>query len=148
AEQTKQSAFEGSIMMPDLGFKVFKLADSNFKQWRKIKGSNKGEWQQQLIEFVDPIAETATTQNMIYELLLKSGKDLNSVIVKKDGYYTVNGNELVLILETVSQEIIDTVLAEHPDKVIALDRLFMGNDPLKTNTALQMHDADIDFKTI
>ncbi len=148
AEQANQLAFEEPIAMPDLGFKVFKLSDSNFKQWRKIRGLNKEEWKQQVLEFIDPVAETATTQNMIYELLLKSGKDLNSTIVQKDGYCTVNGNELVLILETVSQEIIDSVLAEHPEKVIALDRLFIGNDPLKTNTTLQMRDADIDFKTI
>jgi adenine-specific DNA-methyltransferase len=35
-----------------------------------------------------------------------------------------------------------------PKKVIALDRLFRGNDQLKTNTALQMKDAGVEFKTI
>ena len=30
----------------------------------------------------------------------------------------------------------------------ALDRLFKGNDQLKTNTSLQMRDAEIEFKTI
>ncbi len=151
AEQTKQAgelALDEPISMPDLGFKVFKLADSNFKQWRKIKGSNKEEWQQQLFDFIDPVAKTATTDNMIYELLLKSGMDLNSTIELRDGYYAVNGNELILILETISQEMVDSVLTLHPAKVIALDRLFDGNDPLKTNTALQMRDAGIDFKTI
>jgi len=29
-----------------------------------------------------------------------------------------------------------------------LDKLFTGNDQLKTNTVLQMRDAEIDFKTI
>ena len=42
----------------------------------------------------------------------------------------------------------DLVLKEQPQKVIALDRLFTGNDQLKTNTALQMRDAGIEFKTI
>ncbi len=147
-KQAEQLAFDEPVVMPDTGFKVFKLADSNFKQWRKIKGADKAEWQQQVFEFVDPVAATATTQNMIYELLLKSGKDLNSTLEQKNGYIAINGNELILILETVSQEIINGVLAEHPDKVIALDRLFNGDDPLKTNTALQMRDAGIDFKTI
>lgn len=32
--------------------------------------------------------------------------------------------------------------------VIALDRLFKGNDQLKTNTSLQMCYAEIEFKTI
>ena len=109
--------------MPDLGFKVFKLADSNFKQWRKIRGSETEAWKQQVIEFTDPVAENATVGNMVYELLLKSGKDLNSTIEHKDGYYVVNNGELVLMLESATQETVDAVLAASPEKVIALDRL-------------------------
>ena len=40
------------------------------------------------------------------------------------------------------------VLSAKSLKVIALDRLFAGNDLLKTNAVLQMKDAGIDFKTI
>ena len=143
--------FEGeqnNCRIPDLGFKVFKLTDSNFKQWREIKGSDRDAWEHQLFDFVDPVSDNAVIDNMVYELLLKNGKDLNSTVVLKNGYYTVNGNELIFLLESASQEIINDVLNEKPDKVIALDRLFEGNDQLKTNTALQMRDAGIEFKTI
>ena len=150
AKQKEQLSFdeEQTVTMPDLGFKVFKLSDSNFKQWRDIKGSEKEEWQQQILDFLDSVTENATIDNMVYELLLKSGKDLNSVIEQKEGYYLINGNELILILESATQDVVNSVLAEHPDKVIALDRLFEGNDQLKTNTVLQMRDAGIEFKTI
>lgn len=134
--------------MPDLGFKVFKLADSNFKQWRKIRGSETEAWQQQVMEFIDPVAENAAVGNMVYELLLKSGNDLNSAIEHKNGYYAVNDRKLILMLESAIQETVDAVLATHPEKVIALDRLFEGNDQLKTNTVLQMKDAGITFVTI
>ena len=153
AEQAKQQGrldFEGeeSVRMPDLGFKVFKLAESNFKQWRNIKGSDKEEWKQQLIDFLDPLAKNATVGNMVYELLLKSGKDLNSRIEHKAGYYTVNDGELILMLESATQETVDAVLVAHPQKVIALDNLFEGNDQLKTNTVLQMRDGGIEFKSL
>lgn len=150
AKQKEQLSFdeEQTVTMPDLGFKVFKLSDSNFKQWRDIKGSDKEEWQQQILDFLDPVTENATIDNMVYELLLKSGKDLNSVIEQKEGYYLINGNELILMLESATQDVVNSVLAEHPDKVIALDRLFEGNDQLKTNTVLQMRDPGIEFKTI
>ncbi len=153
AEQEKQNGQldlddAQAVKMPDLGFKVFKLADSNFKQWRKIRGSDTAAWQQQIMEFIDPVAENATVGNMVYELLLKSGKDLNSAIVHKDDYYVVNDGEMVLMLESATQETVDTVLAAHPEKVVALDRLFEGNDQLKTNTVLQMKDAGITFITI
>lgn len=71
-----------------------------------------------------------------------------SRIDKQDSFHKINGKELVLLLETATQEIIDAVLAEKPVKVIALDKLFKGNDQLKTNTVLQMRDAGIEFKTI
>ena len=134
--------------MPDLGFKVFKLADSNFKQWRKIRGSETETWKQQMMEFIDPVAENATVGNMVYELLLKSGKDLNSTIENNGDYYVVNDGELILLLESATQEMVDAVLVASPKKVIALDRLFEGNDQLKTNTVLQMKDAGITFITI
>lgn len=148
-EKHKGTLFDDSnVVIPDLGFKVFKLADSNFKQWREIKGSDKDAWVGQLTDLINPISENATIDNMIYELLLKNGKDLNSSISIKDGYHAINGNELIIMLEMVSQDIINNILIEKPKKVIALDRLFEGNDQLKTNTALQMRDAGIEFKTI
>ena len=52
------------------------------------------------------------------------------------------------ILEKVDEQIITEVLSKQPKKVIALDRIFKGNDQLKTNTALQMKDAGVEFKTI
>ena len=136
------------ITMPDLGFKVFKLSDSNFKQWKEIKGSDKQLWKEQLIKFLDPVAENASISNMVYELLLKSGKDLNSTIEHKTGYYSINDADIIMMLESATQNIADAVIAEHPHQVIALDRLFKDDDQLKTNTALQMRDAGIEFKTI
>lgn len=101
AKREGQLSFEEdqTMAMPDLGFKVFKLSDSNFKQWRDIQGSNKGEWQQQILNFLDPVTENATIDNMVYELLLKSGKDLNSTIEHKKDYYAINGKDLILMLE-------------------------------------------------
>ncbi len=64
----------------DLGFKVLKLSDSNFKQWQQIKGKDAEALAKQMKLFVDPVSENAVIENMVYELLLKSGKDLNSTL--------------------------------------------------------------------
>lgn len=132
----------------DIGFKVFKLSDSNFKQWQQPENYSAEALAEQLKLFVDPVAEHANLQNMVYELLLKSGKDLNVNIETCNGYYLIEGNELAFILEKVDEQIIAEVLTKQPKKVIALDRIFKGNDQLKTNTALQMKDAGVEFKTI
>jgi adenine-specific DNA-methyltransferase len=143
----------------DIGFKVLKLADSNFKQWQQIEGKDAKALTEQMQLFIDPVAESATIENMVYEFLLKSGKDLNSKIEKqfpsnggvaesRGGYFVINNSEMIMLLESVSQTIIEQVIAEKPMKVIALDKLFKDNDQLKTNTVLQMRDAGIEFKTI
>lgn len=134
--------------MPDFGFKVFKLSDSNFKPWREIHGSDQDQWKQQTIDFLNPVAENVSTENMVYELMLKNGKNLNSTIEHSHNCYNIHSGELLLLLESVDQDMIDYVLSLHPQKVIALDNLFSGNDQLKTNTALQLRDAGIHFKTI
>ena len=132
----------------DLGVKVYKLDKSNFKQWQQIAGNDVNALAEQMKLFVDPASESATIENMVYELILKSGKDLNSKIEMNDDFYLVNAGELVLMLELANQEIIEKIIAIKPLKVIALDKLFKGNDQLKTNTVLQMKDAGIEFKTI
>ena len=131
----------------DLGFKVFKLQKSNFKIWRSDTIENGEVLEKQLDSFKDPVEKDANTEDILYELLLKSGVALTADIQQKDGYFLVNG-ELILALERMDADLVKTIANEKPIKVITLDRLFEGNDPLKTNTALQMKDAGVEFKTI
>jgi adenine-specific DNA-methyltransferase len=131
----------------DLGFKVFKLQQSNFKIWRSDVKTEE-ELVTQLTLHTDPVDENAKIKNILYELLLKSGVPLTARIEEKGGYYQVNDGEIALMLENVNESIIKKVIAENPNKVITLDRLFNNNDQLKTNTALQMKDAGIEFKAV
>lgn len=132
----------------DFGFKVFKLSDSNFKVWRQQNIETAEELEKQMELFTDPVSKEALYDFMVYELLIKSGYDLNCQIKHENNIYFVNSNEMILLLESVSKDIISKVIKTNPQKVVALDKLFEGNDQLKTNTALQMKDAGIDFKTI
>jgi len=132
----------------DLGFKVFKLQSSNFKIWRGNKFENGEQLEKQLDAFTDPTNEGSEEENMLYELLLKSGFDLNSTVEHKGNYYVVNGNEMVVALSKMSEAIVKEIVSLKSDKCIALDKLFAGNDQLKTNTVLQMRDAGVEFKTI
>jgi adenine-specific DNA-methyltransferase len=132
----------------DLGFKVFKLDESNFKQWRPFVPESEEEIKQAVLDFTENIKFEATVENILYELILKNGKKLTDEIEKKNGYYVVNNNELVLLLESVEKSVIDEVLLLKPQKVVALDKLFNGNDQLKTNTVLQFRDEGIEFKSV
>lgn len=139
----------------DLGFKVFKLSSSNFKIWRgnEIKEEN---LELNLDSFTNPVKEGSETENMLYEIILKAGyllTDNVDYIKPKEknsdaGYYSINNGELIIALEKTTQKLIEKIISAKPKKVITLDNLFTGNDQFKTNTVLQMKDAEIDFKTI
>ncbi|MFA4916571.1 MAG: site-specific DNA-methyltransferase [Syntrophales bacterium] len=146
-EQKGKLDLDGRAGKQDLGFKVFKLQESNFKIWRSRIESEE-ELVKQLQRHLEPLDEHAKTEDVLYELLLKSGASLTAKIEEKNGYILVDDDEIALILEKVDDKIIKKVISEKPRKLITLDRLFKNNDQLKTNTALQMKDAGIEFKAI
>lgn len=145
----------------DLGFKVFKLTPSNFKIWRSNE-INEENLVQQLEAFTNPVHASSPEQNMLYELILKSGYILTDRVEKYDivnegldesqhiktSFYIIAEGELVIALDKINPQVIELIIEQTPKKVIMLDSLFAGNDQLKTNTVLQMKDAGIDFKTI
>lgn len=149
-EKAGKLNFEEDKEVPplDLGFKVFKLQSSNFKIWRGNKFENGEQLEKQLDAFTDPTKEGSEEENMLYELLLKSGFDLNSKIESKGCYFVVNDTEIVVALSKMTESIVKEIISLKPQKCIALDKLFAGNDQLKTNTVLQMRDAGVEFKTI
>lgn len=131
----------------DLGFKVFKLQESNFKQWQG-NITTPEELDQQMLEFTDPLREGKSNIDIVYELMLKSGKDPNSSIQLIDNVYMVDDTDLAIILDPVTLDRIDQLIELKPGKIIALDRVFKDNDPLKTNTTLHCRDAGISFTCI
>lgn len=54
--------------------------------------------------------ENTKIEDILYELLLKSGVPLTVKIEQKDGIYLVNNNEIALILEKVDDKIIKKVI--------------------------------------
>ena len=134
----------------DTGFKVFKLSESSFKQWRQPE--NGADLEKQLRLAIDSVAEHAAPENMLYELMLRLGCKLTSPVEHKNGVYWVTdedtGKRIALLLESANQTLIDEVIAAAPTKAVALDKWFDGNDALKSNTVLQMKDAGIVFECV
>ena len=89
---------------------------------------------------------------MLWELLLKSGYDLNTPIAEKkigkNLFYIIANGETVIMLSPQTEKSISEIIKIKPQKVICLDNIFEGDDQLKTNTALQMKDAKIEFRTV
>ena len=136
----------------DTGFKVFKLAESGFKQWRQPADTDAESLQGELLLNIDSVLSETSSENLLYELMLRMGLKLTCKVSFSDDVYCVEdedtGGLYAFLLERVDQGLIDAVLAKHPVKVAALDRLFEGDDALKSNIVLQMKDAGVMFECV
>ncbi|SUA38146.1 type iii restriction-modification system methyltransferase [Neisseria mucosa] len=135
----------------DTGFKVFKLAESGFKQWRQPEQADTEALQRELSLNIDSVLSETSSENLLYELMLRMGLKLTCKVSFSDDVYFVEdedtGGLYAFLLERVDQGLIDAVLEKHPVKVVVLDRLF-NDDALKSNTVLQMKDAGVMFECV
>jgi adenine-specific DNA-methyltransferase len=132
-----QLEFDGNKKQ-DLGFRVFKLAESNFTTWDAQVAHEPKALQDQLEFHVDHIRDERTSDDILYELLLKSGFPLTTPVEKQTlagkTVYSVAGGALMICLEReLTLELIRTIAEKKPERVVCLDEGFAGNDQLKAN---------------
>lgn len=79
AGKTLKENFQNELEQLDLGFKVFKLETSNIRAW----DGNPDSLENGLFESVDNIKADRSKEDVLYEILLKSGLDLTLPIEEK-----------------------------------------------------------------
>lgn len=134
--------------LPDIGFKVFKLASSNIKEW----DSETDNLKQMLLDSVDNIKIDRTTLDVLYEVLLKYGLNLNVPIEEKKVLLNRWGTLLVNLNEKIDMEIIDSMCEEYKNlleidedfktTVVVRDSAFK-NDTDKTNAMNNLKQVGI-----
>jgi adenine-specific DNA-methyltransferase len=103
----------------DLGFKVFKLALSNYRLWRGVEEDTPDTYAQQMALFTDPLVDAWTAENVIYEVALKEGYGLNCRIDAVDGEEAT----VYRVMDPDKEQSFLICLDEalHPETVQALD---------------------------
>lgn len=95
----------------DIGFKVFKLDDSNIKEW----SPNYNELETTLDEMTDNLKSGRTKEDLLYEILIKMGIELTASIeeinVGDKKIYNIGMGSLVICLE---DEITEDIIKEIP----------------------------------
>lgn len=147
----------------DLGFKVIKLYRSNFKRWQAPeKNTSVADLIQQLELAIDHIDPNASQEDLLYELLIKSGvkptESITTIELAGHKVFSVAEGSLFVHLEdSIDKALIDAVLAQKPVQFICLDKAFHGNDQLKANAvktfesynqSLQGEEPRILFRTV
>jgi adenine-specific DNA-methyltransferase len=124
----------------DRGFRVFKLDESNLKPWNAGVPHAAPALEQQLELHVSHLREGRTEQDILYEILLKSGYPLTTPVetvgLAGKTVHSVAGGQLLICLERkLTLELIRAMAERKPERVVCLDEGFAGNDQLKTNAA-------------
>ena len=138
----------------DLGFRVFKLSESNFAAWDAQRPQSAEALQQQLEVHVDHIRAGRGDDDLLYEILLKSGFPLTANVETAElagkKVFSVAGGALLLCLDRrLSLELIRVIAEKGPARVVCLDDGFAGNDQLKANAVQIFKSRGItSFKTV
>lgn len=154
-EEDHASQFDlGGGTKQDRGFRVFKLAESNFRPWNAGAPKDAEGLARQLEMHADHIREGRTADDLLYEILLKSGFPLTTPVemltVAGKGVHSIAGGALFICLEReLTLELIRAIAERKPERVVFLDESFAGNDQLKTN-AVQIFKIKgvTSFKTV
>ena len=124
-EKNIQSQIDSQIK-PDLDFRVFKLAKSNYKIWEDIKDEKKLKDQLKLFE--DPLVEKYNDIDVIYEIIIKEGYSLNSKIEifkeKLNKIYKVSDGEFffyVTLDKTLDEKSFNSLSLEQNTMFVCLD---------------------------
>jgi adenine-specific DNA-methyltransferase len=122
----------------DRGFRVFKLAESNFRLWNADVAHETSALEAQLELHIDHIRAGRTPEDLLFEILLKSGFPLDTSVEKLElagtPVFSVAGGALLVCLERdLTLDLLRAIAQQKPERVVCLDESFAGNDQLKAN---------------
>lgn len=122
---------------PDLGFKAMRLSSSNFKVWdgRADQVADVGAT---LKLFAEHVLPGRTSEDILYELLLKTGYPLTTplstlTLAGKQVFCAAEGKLLICLEHALSLDVIEAMVALDPKLILCLDAGFTGQDQLKAN---------------
>ncbi len=154
AEDVGTLALDGDRKAPDRGFRVYTLAESNFKPWQ-ADGPKDGEsLGEHMFEHVEHILPDRSADDLLYEILLKSGFPLTTPVetlelAGKTVSSVAGGALLVCLDRELTLEVIRAMATLKPERVVCLDSGFAGNDQLKANAVLEFRDRGVtSFRTV
>ena len=132
----------------DLGFRAYRVGDSNFKQWNELV-SDPEEIRQQALANLDPLEEGTTDDDLLIELLLKRGISPLVQIDQHDDFCFIPSEKLVICLvHSMTEELFATILAVKPSSIILLDRAFGDDINLKVNLLLQAERQGVEVEVV
>ena len=138
----------------DLGFRAYKLVDTNFTKWKADSGLTEDELVSLFSDLADSADDHARPEALLTEVLLKLGFSLTEKIetVEVAGLrvFSVADGLVMAYLDEHTQPTLDqlrALVAEEPERLVVLEDAFQGNDELKTNLVQECRTRNVDLWT-
>lgn len=127
----------------DIGFKAFTLDTTNFREW----DSNTDNIQNELLAALETFKEGRTSEDALYEVLLKYGVDITEPVevltLAGKQVYSLAGNYLLVCLEKeIPFATIEAMAALKPERVVCYDDGFADED-IKQNSLETLKRAGV-----
>jgi adenine-specific DNA-methyltransferase len=126
----------------DVGFRVFETAGCSFKKWQGYP-EDADKLRTDLLDHIEPLVENASNEDLLAELLLKSGVSPMDKIINKGDYFIAPGGLIICLSRTITPEIFSAMIAEKPAKIILHDLAFQTDSQLKANLLLSAERKEI-----
>lgn len=144
---------DGNEKNQDRGFRVFKLAESNFTPWDGSIDQSPEALSKQIEMHIEHVRQGRTDEDILYEILLKSGFPLSIPVetLQVDGktvYSIHDGIMLVCLDRNLTMPSVQAIVDRLPERVVFLDEGFAGNDALKVNAKEACKLKNIVFKVV
>lgn len=157
-EEEMAARLEADEAQTDVGFRAYKLSDTNFAKWRLSSDVEEDALQQHLLSLRDSATDYATADELLTEILLNQGYSLTEAISPdqvagldvrlvrdRDGDIAVLAYLDAHVKPTLEQ--LRALVDESPTRIIVLEDAFQGDDELKTNLAQLAKSKDIELWT-
>ena len=144
---------DGNEKHQDRGFRVFKLAESNFTPWDGSIDQSPEALSRQMEMHIEHVRQGRTDEDILYEILLKSGFPLSIPIqtlqmTEKTVYSIHDGLMLICLDRNLTMPLVQAIVDRLPERVVFLDEGFAGNDALKVNAKEACKLKNIVFKVV
>lgn len=138
----------------DVGFRAYKLVDTNFTKWRADSSLNEDELSDLFTEMGESADDDARPEALLTEVLLKLGFSLTEQVTSVDvaglhAFSVADGLVVAYLNEHTKPtlEQLRALVALEPERLVILEDVFQSDDELKTNLVQECRTHGVDLWT-
>lgn len=152
--EEESAKLDGHAESLDVGFRAYKLVDTNFAKWRADSSLAEEELAGLFAGMGESADDDARPEALLTEVLLKLGFSLTEQVERVDvagleAFSVADGLLIAYLNEHVKPtlEQLRAMVALEPGRLVVLEDAFQGDDVLKTNLVQECRSHGVDLWT-